>query len=410
MRQSAPNRPAPRPGTPPSPSPQEEVDARDFAQFIAGQDPLDAAAAGWMVRRQDGLTPEEEAELEEWLAADPSHAEALAQVEGVWGRMDELSDEGVEALKAGPPSDDTVAALPPSVAASAPTPAAQEAERRPRPSAPSSPGRRTWFLDLGRLIPQAAAAGVAFSVVGGGWYGFGAWQRRPTFEQTLTTARGQFKEVTLPDGSTLWLDTATRAEVTLNRQRREVRLSEGQVLFAVQSDPGHPFDVLAGGTRISVVGTRFSVRRTRSGLGDEGSVSVVVEEGRVRVANRSASASQHRAAPGAAEAVELGPGQSVTAGAAGALGPVRSDAAAPAAWREGRVSFNGTPLAQALAEFERYRDTGLVIRDPAVAVLKVHGSFDLRQVGAFARALAQVLPVRLRPVDGRTEITAANGG
>lgn len=395
----APRHTAARPDdTPPPLSPQEAADdmadAQDFADFIAGQDPVDVAATGWLVRRQDGLTPEEEAEFQEWLAADPGHARALEQVEGVWGRMDDLPGDGVDALRAG---------LPPGA------PAAEPASARPRPAPrPAQPGRRGWLLGLGRLVPQAAAAAVAFSVVGGGWYGFNAWQRQPIFEQTLATARGQLKEVTLPDGSTLWLDTATRAEVTLYRQRREVRLTEGQVLFAVQSNPEQPFDVLAGGTRVNVVGTRFTVRRTRSGVGDEGSVSVVVEEGRVRVTGRSVS--HELAGPGAGEAVELGAGQSVSADATGVLGPVNSGAAAPAAWREGRISFNGTPLAQALAEFERYGDTGLIILDPAVAALKVHGSFDLRQVGAFVRALPQVLPVRLRPADDRTEITPASSG
>ena len=362
---------------PTSSSAAQARDAADFAEFIAGQDPLDAAAAGWMVRRQDGLTPEEQAEFEQWLAADPAHADALEQVEGVWGRMDELPEESVEALKTGLP----------------PAPPARRA-----PVSPISPGRRGWMLDLvGRLMPQAAAAALAFGVVGGGWYGWTAWQGQPTFTQTLATARGQQKQVELPDGSTLWLDTATQVEVRLYRQRREVRLSEGQVLFAVQPNAGQPFDVLAGATRVTVVGTRFAVRRTHSGLGDDGAISVVVEEGRVRVAAASAAT-----AP-----VELGAGQSVRADAAGALGPVSTGAAAPAAWREGRISFDGVPLAHALAEFERYGDTGLVVRDPAVAALKVHGSFELQQVGAFARALPQVLPVRLRRIDGRSEIISS---
>ena len=357
---------------------QDAAHARDcaeFAEFIAGQDPLDAAAAGWMVRRQDGLTPEEQAEFAQWLAADPAHAEALEQVEGVWGRMDELPEESVAALKTGLP----------------PTPPARRA-----PVSPISPGRRGWMLDLvGRLMPQATAVALAFGVVGGGWTGWTAWQGQPTFTQTLATARGQQKQVELPDGSTLWLDTATRVEVRLYRQRREVRLAQGQVLFAVQPNAQQPFDVLAGVTRVTVVGTRFAVRRTYSGLGDDGAISVVVEEGRVRVAHASALP------------IELGAGQSVSADAAGALGPVSTGAAAPAAWREGRISFDGVPLAQALAEFERYGDTGLVVRDPAVAALKVHGSFELQQVGAFARALPQVLPVRLRRVDGHSEIIAS---
>lgn len=408
MNQPVPNRPAAKPDTPPASYPQEEADARDFAEFIAGQDPLDTAAAGWVVRRQDGLTPEEEAELQEWLAADPAHARALAQVEDVWGRMDELPDEGVVALKAELPSHKAGTALPPSVAIPTPVPVAPEPQHHPRPSSsiqPASPGRRSWLIGLGRFVPQITAAAVAFSVVSVGWYGWSTWQHQPTFQQSFATARGEQKKVNLPDGSTLWLDTTTQAEVVLYRQRREVRLTDGQALFAVQSNPDQPFDVLTGGTRITVVGTRFSVRRTRSGLGAEGSVSVVVEEGRVRVASRSAAHKMD-----SSSSVELSAGQSIIADAAGALGPVNRDDAPAATWREGRVSFSGTPLMQALAEFERYGDTGLVIRDPAVAALKVNGSFDLRQIGAFARALPRVLPVQLSTRDGQTEIIAAPGG
>ncbi|HNS57615.1 MAG TPA: FecR domain-containing protein [Nitrosomonas europaea] len=408
MNQPVPNRPAARPDTPPASYPQEEADARDFAEFIAGQDPLDAAAAGWVVRRQDGLTPEEEAELQEWLAADPAHARALAQVEDVWGRMDELPDEGVVALKARLSSHEADTVLPPSISVSDPVPVVPESQHRPRPSSsiqPASPGRRSWLIGLGRFVPQITAAAVAFSVVSVGWYGWSTWQHQPTFQQSFATARGEQKKVNLPDGSTLWLDTTTQAEVVLYRQRREVRLTDGQALFAVQSNPDQPFDVLTGGTRITVVGTRFSVRRTRSGLGAEGSVSVVVEEGRVRVASRSAAHKMD-----SSSSVELSAGQSIIADAAGALGPVNRDDAPAATWREGRVSFSGTPLMQALAEFERYGDTGLVIRDPAVAALKVNGSFDLRQIGAFARALPRVLPVQLSTRDGQTEIIAAPGG
>ncbi|KXK47414.1 MAG: transmembrane sensor, partial [Nitrosomonas europaea] len=37
-------------------------------------------------------------------------------------------------------------------------------------------------------------------------------------------------------------------------------------------------------------------------------------------------------------------------------------------------------------------------------------SFDLRHIGAFARALPRVLPVQLSTRDGQTEIIAAPGG
>jgi transmembrane sensor len=52
-------------------------------------------------------------------------------------------------------------------------------------------------------------------------------------------------------------------------------------------------------------------------------------------------------------------------------------------------------LAQALAEFERYGPTGIVVRDPAVASLPVGGSYGVLQVQRFADSLPQTLPVRL---------------
>ena len=397
---------------------QADADAAGFEQFIAVQDPVDAAAAGWMVRRADGLTPAEEAELQAWLAADPEHARALEQLEGVWGRLDELSQEDIDALRAGVPEaavglSEAVGSPPQVASPGVPErmPTGPVHGTRPFPPEPVSARPHAWFPDFGRLLPRLALAAAIFIVVGSGWYGWNAWRQQPTFSGDYVTARGQQREIRLPDGSVLWLDTATQAGVIFRRDRREVRLSEGQVQFRVRANPAQPFDVLTGPLRVTVVGTRFSVRNTRTGLGD-GSVRVVVEEGRVRVARASAhrgDGQDPRAVP--SDAVELTAGQAVAADADGRLSPVAHQSVdAGRAWREGRVSFDGVSLARALAEFERYGDTRLVVRDPAVAALRIHGSFDLRRLDAFARALPRVLPVHLEPTgDGSTEIVSAVG-
>ena len=377
-----------------SSSPDEvDADARDFAEFLAGQNPLDAEAASWQVRRHDGLNAEEEAELQAWLAQDPSHRAAFDRLEGVWDRLDQLPSEGIAQLKAG-------------VRGTRDEPAGVPANR---PVTPPQPVRPTcWMFDIGRFVPQMASAAIAFAVVGGAWLGWDHWQRQPIFTKTYATARGQQLDVRLPDGSALKLDTATRAEVTLYRQRREVRLPEGQAMFTVKANPNQPFDVLAGPLRITVVGTRFSVRNTHTGLRSEG-VSVVVEEGRVRVAPaQPGSASRGNQPVSPASAAELMAGQSIQADTAGRLEPVAAPSPDGALlWREGRVNFERTPLTQVLAEFERYGATQLVINDPAVGVMRVNGSFDLRQLGAFTKALPQVLPVRLVTRDGATEVLAA---
>lgn len=389
-----PHIPGPCPEPPP---PDDAADAADFARFIAGQDPADAAAARWLVRQLAGLTPEEAAERDAWLAADPAHARAWQALNEVWGRMDELPPDGVNALRASScaaapaaaPAWPDMAAAPPAPPDLPPKP---QAAPMPPPGRPAKPG---WLATLARPLALAAVASL---VVGAGWQ---VWLRQPLFSQHYATARGQQQEIRLPDGSALHLDTATRASVTYDRQRREIQLTEGQARFSVQARPGQPFHVQAGPLRVSVLGTRFAVRHTQSGLG-QGGASLAVEEGRVRVA-----VTLPAPPPGGTpnmhgpSGIELGAGQAIAIGADGQLGPVqRLPAASAAAWREGRVSFSGEPLAQALAEFERYGPTRLIIRDPAVAALRVHGSFSLNRVDAFARALPHVLPVRLQAAPG----------
>ncbi|MBP6899259.1 MAG: FecR domain-containing protein [Burkholderiaceae bacterium] len=347
--------------TQPSPA-ADDPDQRELADFLAGQPALDAEAALWAARRQDGLDADEQAELEAWLAGDAARGARLRQLEAAWGRLDDLPADGLARLKTAAPAD-------------------------------RGQGRARRGLAL-----QLALAGLAAVLVGGGWLGWNQRQQQPTFSQSLATARGQQLSAELPEHSRLRLDTATQLDVALYRHQRELRLTRGRAMFEVQPDPSRPFHVLAGPLRISVLGTRFSVGHAPDGAGQ---VQVVVEEGRVRVAP----------ADTAAEAVELSAGQAVQADAQGRLSAVTTvPLGAALAWRSGRVVLSDLPLGEAVREFERYVDTGLLIRDPAVAALRLNGSFDLRQTEAFKRALPQVLPVRLqaRP-DGRTEVLPANG-
>ena len=346
---------------------------------MENEDALEFEAATWAVRRNAGLDAEGRARLQAWLAADPRHAAALDALTATLQGVQQMPADAAARLRAGLPQRSVT-----------------------RPSVPSGPTR--WLPRLRPLLPQAMAAMVALAVAGTAWFG---WWLQPTFDQAYATARGQQIRVTLPDaavgGSTLQLDTSTQLQARLYRDRREVRLGAGQAMFAVHSDPARPFQVLAGALRVTVVGTRFSIRHTDSGV-DAGRTVVAVEEGLVRV-QRLADANQQ---PPAAE-VTLGAGQVLAIGGkddpyAGTVSSIAPQAVAP--WRSGRISFNQTPLAQALAEFERYGNTGLVVHDPAVAAMTVGGSYGQRQYQRFAEFLPQLLPVRLVQRDGVTEIVA----
>ena len=239
-----------------------------------------------------------------------------------------------------------------------------------------------------------------------GGVGYMAWQAMdsgPTSVQAFRTERGQIETVTLAEGSTLRLDTATQLEVRLYRRQREVLLQEGQAMFEVAQN-GRPFHVIAGNTRVTVVGTRFSVRYTPS-IADTG-VQVAVEEGKVRVAalqKGEAQAHHYDATAGTL----LVAGQQVYAQNDGTLLPLTQvPADGVASWRDGLVSFLDVPLSQAIAELERYAATGLVVHDPHVASLRLTGTFNPLSKEALHKALPRVLPVRLQARAGKTEVVA----
>lgn len=375
----------------------EDSDELEFEAFVESQDPIIIAAASWAVRKRNGLNAQDYEKFEAWINADPRHAGAFEDMNATIDNVGQMSADDVAMLKAGVHSHSRSTAM----AARATAPSNGRAECLGRCS--DHPTWLPWRLNLGTRFPRAAAATMLIAVLGSGWMGWEHWRQLPTFEQAYVTERGQHLAINLPDGetegSTLLLDTATKAEVRLYRDRREVYLTSGQAMFTVQSDPQRPFHVRAGNLRITVVGTRFSVRQTHTGL-DAGQTVVSVEEGRVRVARAEVAEQREKSSTGNRDGdvppLDLLAGQMVVAGTNGSFGKVVNvPPATIAQWRNGRLSFDQTPLAEAIAEFERYGRTGLIVRDPAVAAMPVGGSYGLRHFQHFAESLPRVLPVQL---------------
>lgn len=331
---------------------------------------LDAEALDWFVRC--GEQPS--AELRAWLDADPAHRQAYERWAHEWTQLDALPSAGVASLRQQLAADK------------------RQAEQQ------QARGQASWRAALSRWTPGAALAS-ALVVAGAGYLAWSQWHTPPAlYAETFVTARGEQRDVTLPDGSLLRLDTATRVEVKLYEKRRVVSIPDGQAVFQVQGDAKRPFDVLAGPLKITVVGTRFSVRHTVGVPGNDG-VRVAVDEGKVKVA----PAEGWNAYFAAAEV--LTPGQQLSASSEGEMAPVTAVALAGIApWRDGMVSFDNTPLAQALAEFERYGATGLRLRNAAVGALRLTGTFDPRNLSNFKRNLPKVLPVQLLPQGDIMEI------
>lgn len=357
----------------------EAAETRALQAFLGDQDVVEMQAAQWHTRQEQGLNADEQAELAQWVQASAEHAEAFARIDTGVARLRALPADEVAQWRASQPLAQ------PSAAATSHQPSTQPTPVRPRPW--------PWLQTLLPGPRGMALCAVLLMALGLGWH---EWMQ-PVYSAHYVVERGQRQSLQLPDGSTVELDADTDAQVRLYRHRREVQLAHGQAMFSVAPDASKPFEVQAGPARVTVVGTRFSVRYRQNGI-DAGQVRVEVQEGRVRVA-----AVQSRATE-----MLLTAGQTTQVAADGQLAPVGTVAPdSVGLWRKGLLRFDNTPLAQALQEMERYGPTGLVVHDPAVAALPIGGSYATAKPAEFANMLTLVLPVRLvSGVGGQAEIVA----
>jgi ferric-dicitrate binding protein FerR (iron transport regulator) len=103
----------------------------------------------------------------------------------------------------------------------------------------------------------------------------------------VTTADNQKNlQVTLPDGSNIFLNRNTRLSYRENfgRHNRNVSLS-GEAFFEIEQDISNPFTVDAGKARVKVVGTSFNVITNNADY----AVEVFVKAGKVVLTNNSGS-------------------------------------------------------------------------------------------------------------------------
>ncbi|NII23971.1 FecR family protein [Pseudoflavitalea sp. X16] len=102
------------------------------------------------------------------------------------------------------------------------------------------------------------------------------------FYNTLSTPRAGHFQVTLADGTKVWLNAASSITYPLPFSKEERKVSViGEVYFEVAHRENHPFKVISGRQEITVLGTHFNIRS----YDDEPGISTTLLVGSVRITN-----------------------------------------------------------------------------------------------------------------------------
>ncbi|ASC89051.1 iron dicitrate transport regulator FecR [Alcaligenes faecalis] len=313
-------------------------------------DPRDQAAYWYERMQSDDVTAAERAAFEQWQQADPDNEQRYQQVQSIW-----------------------------SMAAALPKSEVQKLGRAQGPAVNRRPARRAfWSYGLGVACVATLTVAVVDPM---------HWRAVPEYQAQFATAHGERREIVLPDDSTLLLNTDTSLTVALYGHQRTVRLEQGEVFFQVDGTQGTPFVVEMESGAVRVTGTQFNVRRIDQAF------SVDVLQGSVQVSTGPWWRRQ---------LAMLRPGDVARVTKPDHLRSGKgTDVENSVAWREGKVVFRGTSLADAVQELNRYSAERLVVSDPQIAGLRVSGVFNIDDPASFLAALPHIVPVHVQPrLDG----------
>lgn len=317
------------------------------ATVYAHGQPIDLAvamqAAEWLTTLMSGeSTPAEKTAWQQWRQAHPDHERAWKHIESVSGGLRELDG-----------------------------PASRQALLQSSHS-PSISRRGSL-----RLLAWVSAIGLT------GWFGarseYAPGMARAALAD-LSTGVGERRELALPDGTRLHMNSGSAVNIRFTDTQRMLQLVRGEVFIATAREtrrPYRPFLVETADGQAQALGTRYSVRQ------EDGRTSVAVEQGAVRLTPREGAGSL---------VVQADQGGAMTARS---IVPAHAVSPDIWAWRQGLLLADAMPLRDFLHELSRYRH-GLLGCDDAVAGLRISGVFPLADLDSVLLSLPDSLPVDVR--------------
>ncbi|GAA4773287.1 FecR family protein [Stakelama sediminis] len=316
-------------------------------------------AADWAARAHDPDGGFDPAAFDQWRDADPRHADIYARMEAGWNQAGLLAQTRVGQSR-------------------------------------GLPDRRQMRGERLRPYVLAAAAVLLIAVLGVTLISFRAPEpagQKPVYASKI----GQIRQIRLADGSQVTLDTNSRVEVAFDPHSRRVRLVRGRARFTVTHDVNRPFTVTAAGASVTARGTIFDVALIRH------QVRVTLLRGAVDVRNDETGNAEPLSVERLRAAQTLAFRPSMPLPAPRPIQPLATQ------WPSGMLGFDDTPLAEAVAEANRYSTYRLRLADPELGRLKVSGAYRAGDLNGFAEAVAASFHLHLVTMN-RGELLLTSAG
>lgn len=164
-----------------------------------------------------------------------------------------------------------------------------------------------------------------------------------TYNTVSTPKAGEY-EITLPDGTKIWLNSVSSITFPTAFTGNERRVSiTGEVYFEVAKNKNKPFIVETRGQNVTVLGTHFNI----NAYDDENTIKTTLLEGSIKLSAHSNSKI-------------LTPGQQAEVTNNRITIINNSDTEAAVAWKNGYFVFDNTDLPTLMRQLSRWYDVNTV--------------------------------------------------
>jgi len=180
-------------------------------------------------------------------------------------------------------------------------------------------------------------------------------------KQTITVPPGQRVQLTLADGTKVWLNSKSTLTYAANfgRENRDITL-DGEAYFEVAKNKEIPFNVNTEMNRVRVVGTHFNV----CAYNGTKEFETTLIEGAVDIYTN-----------GEEKPISRLTKNEFFANYNGQIKKGKLPSYEYLRWKEGLYCFDDTPFSTILNKLEKYYDINIIIKNPQVLNYKCTGKF-----------------------------------
>ena len=322
-------------------------------------------------------THEETCELEAWVKADPANAIMFSEYQKTWKaientKIDSSVDIGIE-------WNNLRSRL--SLATSRP-------ERNY--SIGKTPESETRNLRSGILLWSFRIAAISLLLVIPSFFLYRFFSS--PVEKQLTASAGM-TEVTLPDGTTVTLNSGATLSYPSRFEGSFRRVTlQGEAWFEVSHDQSKPFIIAAENVRIRVVGTSFSVN-TRT---NRDTKEIILASGTVRV--------YYENMPGKTAMLLPGDKAELISGGYTIIKSTNEDVNF-LAWKTKHLVFNNAPLGEVVALLTKVYHTDVRLSGDRLSDCRITATFDKQSLESVLNVLKATLDLQIRSTGEGIEVS-----